>query len=103
MATMNMFSTAVAEDPLLDKKIPRELHMTRILKQHPWHPFKPDLDDRHVCYDKNAVFGQCMAAMPEDMELHMKHVNCYEYKATLMQCFVRDRRRQRELQEPPAQ
>ena len=70
--------------------------MTQIFKQHPWHPFNPDLGEDSTCYDKNFRFAQCMGAMPEDMELHMKHVNCFEFKSVLMQCFVRERRRLRE-------
>ena len=84
------------EDAYLYKQVPPEIgkaHVTTLLGQHPFHPFDPAIADRaHTCFKENATFFQCMSAMPEDMELHMKHVNCYHpYKTDLMKCLVRHR------------
>ena len=84
------------DDAIMFKQVPEALgkkHVTELLHQHPWHPFVPDMERSHPCFASNQLFGQCMAAMPEHFELHMKHVNCYHpYKTDLMKCLVRYRK-----------
>ena len=93
------------DDAILYKQVPEDVgkkHVTELLHQHPFHPFSPEVHDdkSHMCYNENLKFYQCMASMPEDMKLHMKHVNCYHpYKTDLMKCLVRYKKFLREQQQ----
>eukprot|EP00659_Diplonema_papillatum_P012282 gene12282-18986_t len=83
------------DDPLLDKKIPRELHITKVLKQHPWHPYSEDLPSEHACAEVNEIMGKCMTQQNNGQELYMMHVNCFTDKVNLMKCLVKERKRAR--------
>eukprot|EP01012_Entosiphon_sulcatum_P051617 TRINITY_DN70895_c0_g1_i1.p1 TRINITY_DN70895_c0_g1~~TRINITY_DN70895_c0_g1_i1.p1 ORF type:complete len:112 (-),score=17.16 TRINITY_DN70895_c0_g1_i1:62-364(-) len=74
-------------------------HITQYLGQHPFHPYDPAMPADHPCAAENAQFGQCMKEQPADLDLHLKHVNCYLGKPPLMVCLTRYRRHQREKAE----
>jgi hypothetical protein len=91
------------ENAYLQQQVPKEVgekHINELLGRHPWHPYSPSLSPGHPCFDLNAVFGECMDSEPiRDLELHLKHVNCYHpYKVDLMQCLTKVKRMERERQ-----
>eukprot|EP00755_Sulcionema_specki_P024431 Sspe_Gene.81214::Locus_51823_Transcript_2_4_Confidence_0.148_Length_412::g.81214::m.81214 len=86
------------DDSILDRKIPRSVHITKILKQHPYHPYNPDMKEGHPCEAINSEFFKCMEDLGPDMELHQKHVNCFLIKTELMKCLVKDKKQGRVAQ-----
>eukprot|EP00760_Papus_ankaliazontas_P020980 PhM_4_TR18620/c1_g1_i1/m.27189 len=91
------------EGRLMASEVPEQIgkmHINELMGRHPYHPFDPDLPRDHVCAELNATFYQCMSAMPEDLPLHNKHVNCYHpYKVDLMKCLTKQKRLERKKAE----
>eukprot|EP01065_Artemidia_motanka_P047089 TRINITY_DN7295_c0_g1_i1.p2 TRINITY_DN7295_c0_g1~~TRINITY_DN7295_c0_g1_i1.p2 ORF type:complete len:120 (+),score=49.20 TRINITY_DN7295_c0_g1_i1:61-420(+) len=82
-----------SEHSMLEKKIPAELHITRALGQHPYHPYDPEMDPARPCVAENGEFFECMEGLRDSgWLLHQKHVECFTQKTELMRCLVREKK-----------